>query len=753
MTFSDLACRLIIGYDLLPLSIRTEFERSEVAQHFVRAVRGAEVSIKQINQQSSRWSRFVGTTQQQIDTVVEQLSAKALNHELLVSSEYQNLISKIVLIVLPRAYPDIELLDPEQKQLVADAEFSKILQSEFIQANKKYKEFKQQYNSAWSPSIEDGLEVDALKQARNAISEKWYQRFSTNEGMSNIRVTIGERKAARRAQQLANFFPFLNDPRWDHSTPPIDRLRQDYNDEVELAETESRALNLDNVDEEFLTNLLNTHLNAKTSQYINFIEVEEFNEEQANSLAKKILQAFNDGETLRMNEWLDDYQRELTEYIRKKISLVDGEEWEQSTIELSEAANALSFLWNNKASRWSSDFLNRIGDAYSFLQYMGATAQNDNFVFSIIDVYNLYRNADGLAETKSIFLSLFKPFLPLYQEYKEIARFEKSFFRKVFRTLMPLLIIAGFVVLVAALMSPLAIPELAFLIAAVPILFIGIALATQYVKWKNSISQYLRELYYGGPFETPEFTVNERMIHTFGSLDQAEVIRSIYIDEIQRCDENEAWFKENESHLEDPNQRKENLDRRYALLLEWYDIHSNYELGVGTVKAIVAKQLTQIANEEYESLKMNLEGDEGRAITRRTQELVDSLKSSLSPQAIALHPVPDIETGPLLRETSEPNTASRRQVSTRTEREQLVPEPVLRGMEIVGDRRELGVPPSVVVGSSVHPQRFFLPLTCLQQHDRVEKASRALAAIRHPIAAEVPIDDQDYERTVSLRGW
>lgn len=101
---------------------------------------------------------------------------------------------------------------------------------------------------------------------------------------------------------------------------------------------------------------------------------------------------------------------------------------------------------------------------------------------------------------------------------------------------MPLLIIAGFVVLVAALMSPLAIPELAFLIAAVPILFIGIALATQYVKWKNSISQYLRELYYGGPFETPEFTVNERMIHTFGSLDQAEVIRSIYIDEIQRCD-------------------------------------------------------------------------------------------------------------------------------------------------------------------------------------------------------------------------
>ncbi|KTD30189.1 hypothetical protein [Legionella maceachernii] len=752
MTFLELAGRLIPGYDLLPLPARTEFESSQVARSFVAAIKAAEESIDTIRQRSTKWSRLRGHTDGEIEAVIKELPDKAITHELVISPEYQSLISKITFIILPLAYPDAGLLDNEQKRLVAEAEYSGILQKEYIKADNAYKAHHQKYTKAWVVDIEDGLEDSRLEKIRHSIVEKWYEHFFADPRMSAMRTTIGERKAVHRAQRLGAYFPFLNDPHWSHSTPLISRLLDDYNAEVESAESESRPLDLETVEKAFLADLLYRHLNDETTHSLNFINLEAFNQKQARLLAEKILQAFNDGKALTMKKWLDDYQNELIEYIRQQITLIDGKEWQESTVDLTNhAANALSYLWDTRATQWTNDFLNRIGDAYSFLQYMGATAQNDNFVFSIIDVYNLYRNSRGLAESKSILLSLFKPFLPLYQEYKEIAKFEKSFFRKVFRTVMPLVIIAGFVILVAVLL-PTGIPELAFIIAAIPTLFIGIALATKYVTWKNSLSQFLYEWYYGGPFATPEFAVNERMIETFGTSERAEEIRSIYISEIQRCNDQEDSFKANESHLNSDQQkeRQDNLDRRLILLLEWYDIHSNSNLAVDIVQVIVEKQLTQIGNAGSQAVQKSLNGEEGREITKRVHELVKRLKDNLSPRTVPL--VLDLESGPR-REMPEPVIAARRPTQPTAISAHAFPtqDGLELGDEGVNEEEENPSSHRLLRTSSrasAHSPHFFTSLSCIQEHRRVQRANQALTHIRPPAAEE--FDQTDFERTVPL---
>lgn len=82
-------------------------------------------------------------------------------------------------------------------------------------------------------------------------------------------------------------------------TSPAAQLYNAYQIEVEAAEAEHRAPNTEKVEEDFLTKLLFQQLQAKAGHYIDALQIDshnlldEFNQAQANILAKKILDAFN----------------------------------------------------------------------------------------------------------------------------------------------------------------------------------------------------------------------------------------------------------------------------------------------------------------------------------------------------------------------------------------------------------------------------------------------------------------------------
>ncbi|KTC85364.1 hypothetical protein [Legionella drozanskii] len=760
MKFIQLASELIAGYDLLPALIRSNFEKSDAGLLFSAAITEAEGVIAELEKQRDDSWIWKAYYQKQIDEAIKTLAGKALTPDVTNSEEYNDLIHQIILKVLPTVYPDIKFLTAEEQLQVASAKFSTSLQSKYISANNDVKF----YQNPLIPHSGDQLFYNVVEGYRDSIVAKWHDHLAADENMSLIRTRIAEGKGFERSRALGVFFPFLRDPSLANPTLPADQLYNAYQAEIETAEEEHRAPNTEKIEEEFLTQLLFHQLQAKAGQYIDALQInshnilDEFNQTQANFLANKILDAFNNGETLEMHDWLDDYQVELSSYIRKKIELIDGKIWPSPNLDLAGLTEPLSALWNNWVTNGSAEFAAKVGEAHYFVQYMGGASQNDNPFFWGLDAYNLLRNKDEIVETKNtLFNLLIKPFKPLIQEYQEIAKYEKSFLKQIVRTVMPLLIIAALLVLVGMLLTPFGLPELAFIVIAIPTLFIGLALATKYVTFKNSLTLSLRQWWYGGPFEIPELQVSDRMICVFADKERldaaqtdqeraelleefrprAEKIRSIYIEEMQKCNENEAYFAQHEVGLtqEEIQARKDNLKKIYALGFEWYDIHSNTNLGIDVVKAVAAKRLCTIANNDYRLLQDYLKDSEGALIDEAINNLAANLKTTLLP------PI-DPSAGPEMGDDEEDRTVFNHgrapQVSLVAVRAPLVA--ASQADDIAAERRpssEDARSASAQQPSGTSPFRLF-SLKCAQKNNKIKEVSNALEEIGHEVKMTDP---------------
>ncbi|KTD35885.1 hypothetical protein Lnau_0869 [Legionella nautarum] len=749
----EIASALITGYDLLSANVRDEFENTEAGAIFYAAIAKAEGPITELEAiRDNSWFWQKGTYQKQIDEAIKALADKALTPDVTDSEEYKDLIRQIILKVLPKIYPDIKYLTAEEQFQLASAEFSITLQSKYIQANNDV----EAYQSPLIPRSGDPLFYDLIEYYRYSIIETWKRQLATDENLSLIRTNIALGKGLERSRALADFFPFLRDPSLSNPTSATDQLYNAYQLEIEAAEEERRVPNTEKVEEDFLTQLLFQELQAKAGHYIDALQIDshnlldEFNQTQANLLAKKILDAFNKGQTLEMHNWLEAYRAELSSYIRNKIELINGKRWSSPILaSLTDLAKPLSVLWNNWVTNGSAEFAARVGDAQQFLQYMGAASQNDNPLFWGVDAYNLLRNANQVVETKNtLFNLLIKPFKPLIAEYQDIAKYEKSFLKQIFRTVMPLLIVAGLLVLVGMLLTPFGLPELAFLVLAIPTIFIGLALATKYVTWKNSIYQSLRQWWYGGPFEIPELKVSERMISVFGDQARlnaaqtvqekddllqefrqtAEAIRAIYIEEMQKLNENEAYFAEHEAGLteEELKARKANLAEIYALGFEWYDIHSNTQLGIDVVKAVAIKRLSKIADKNYGALLERLQDTEGVLIDQAVNNLVANLNTSLLPDLDqSVEPERDNDEDDNLVF----NNGRAPQVSLVAERASLA-DVVDQANRTQRPSSENARSASAAQPSATNPLRLF-SLNCVKEHKKVEKISKLLEKIKY----------------------
>lgn len=260
---------------------------------------------------------------------------------------------------------------------------------------------------------------------------------------------------------------------------------------------------------------------------------------------------------------------------------------QQSIIEQS-----MSYIWGHCKDKTSeaTGFIDKIADAHGFIQLTGWATQNERSLFAIFDLYNYFKYYESIAAYRDILVGLLTPLLPLYYEYRDVTRNEQNLFFKITRILTPMIITAGILVGVGILLAPFAIPEFAFIVLAIPVLYLGLTVAAQYIRLKDEAYYGLRRLYYGGIYEAPEFQENDRLNAAFSR--HAKTVQAYYVGALKACDEREASLDNGEPLSERAlKDRDTNRVRRQALLLEWFDIHSNQKIGYDKARIIFKNRL------------------------------------------------------------------------------------------------------------------------------------------------------------------
>lgn len=613
MNFLELASKMIPGYDLLSQEQQDDFQATEAGQFFASVVNQLVSEFNEKNANASLVSNIFFFVVNVIRSDYEQQKEKSraehielkkkLINQIENTEEYKSLINTIILKFLSEKFPDFSALTPIQQTKLAEAPFSLPLQSEYLVREEQKKE------------AADFNEIAMLDAEQEEIYQQWFEHFKICEEMAFFRESITKHYAQTRAEKLAGLFPLLSNDEF------ID---------LYLAENNKEKPDFPLMEEQFLTKIIAGYLQKTAAGYINFLNLDNFNQKAALSFANDLSRAADDNESFRINILIESYGYALRQNIRKARLLINNKMLEPKDDEDTALKNSLSYLfWHSEKGKDSKEFLDKLAEAHAFIQLTGMATQNESSYFALLDFYNYIRSADKIIEVKTIFYGLLQPFIPLYDEYKNLALYEKNIFRKFLRAIMPLLIVAGVIIVTGFLLSPLGIPEFAFLIVAIPALIIGICLASAYVTFKNQIYYHIYQNWLNdGPFNIPEFQVNPRMIGIFG--ENAGLIRAIYIEELKLCDELEQSFLAKEKiglTEEELKLRQENTKKRHSISLEWYDIHSNTKLACDKVPKIAQKRLNQILNETILELEKSCEDKEDLGLINT---LVDHLVTELT---------------------------------------------------------------------------------------------------------------------------
>ncbi|HHF7348696.1 TPA: hypothetical protein ACPSKE_001881 [Legionella feeleii] len=724
MEFLDIANRYIPGYGLLNRRKRKTFERSPAGLQFIRAVKDTLTSIEEIRSSLAWWQVLFSSPEtiyaQAKQNFVAQKTRLLIDIEQ--TDEYKKVVARIIWEILRAEYPEFKLLTPEQKRILTQAEFSRVLQISI------------------PPLLEEEQDVTnpaALKQIQDKkkkIIADWEERLFTSPEMVDIcKAIIQERERIRqqkivqkillldeRANALAQAFPLLNNPLPPHEESAIAVLRARYRVEMQKKEP-----NTAKVEEMLVTEVVFYYLQQATAKNLpDEMILHNFNQRQANRIAKEIMQAFNDNEALLLDHWLQVYKQELGNHIIEKLLLINGKEWIIPSEPRGQAVvNSLSGLWNNRLVNGGTELVNKLADAHAFIQATSFATQNESSFLALLDLYNYSRFATQINENKAIIASLLAPFRPIYEEYRNIGLYEKDPFFKFARMVMPMIVAVTAIVLTAILLNPLGLSDLVFTFILIPTVLVALRAAAEYIVVKNDLYQKARQFYYGGTFEIPEFQINPRMTSAFGNHEKATMVRNFYIDEFKRCEEIEARYQSKEAlSEEDLIRRMENVNRRRTLWLEWYDIHSNLALGYDKTPKIVLARLQEVGNTEFQSLKKVLEDSDKAQLQSSVNQLVSEVTTTLStiPQQIPVDSADNHGGGP--QETPVGSDDSHVGGPQET--------PVGSGDNHGGAIVEL---PAVRAPIN-HSPRLFRPLHCLAHQKRVEEVDCIVRALSTPIA-------------------
>jgi|GEM_PF-2181796 len=348
----------------------------------------------------------------------------------------------------------------------------------------------------------------------------------------------------------------------------------------------------------FYTDILQKYSEAFDKTHASFLDQTFLSSDDVAALKKDYLNLithqFNKTPGVEHN-YADYYTTLLQERLKKTPAhFIKTKKIVEQTSRITNVDTSLAYLWKTcdktKGSNSVSKFLDKIADAHGLIQAIGWSTQNENSLLAILDAWNYYRYANSVAEARFIISSLIAPFYPLFTEYQNIAHREKNTLLKIIRTAIPMLITAGFVISMTALI-PVALPELAFVILAIPLLYLSFALASLYVKTKDLIYQGYRFIMYHNDINLfPEFQTNDMLKHAF--KDQAENIRAYYIQAIKACELIEEKYQQQTTFTSaEKKQRDANFAQCNTLILEWFDLRDNTTLGTDQTPYIALKRL------------------------------------------------------------------------------------------------------------------------------------------------------------------
>lgn len=597
MPFLERANQIIPGYALLTPAERAVFEATPPGIAFVNGI-NAEQSVFQ-------WVKrtFFESHESYLETIQE------ARRPLLMEDSYENLIIQITQAVLAHAYPDFNLLNAVQKTQLASAHCARML---FPDMPYLIIEMPHLIGEWPNRVIVDQDQYDRNIDQMNVLMREFEEGLATDVDMTEIREHIVREKLRIQAQAKQNATNKLF-----HRYVPAPGI-----------ETESI------LEEEYnqLTRFIAAILQAHAS---NEMGLHAFNQKQAQTIADDILTAFENNQVLQVNQWLTPYQQSLQTYMTDSLGTIPGvlQPFPTNASFHQITRDFLSSVYTNNVAKGTQDafftLLDEMADAHAFIQATGFSTQNETSYLSWVDVYNYTRSRLYIKDAKNDLYRFLNPFRPLFAEWRNISQYETNTARQIIRTLIPLLILVGVVIFVAAILSPIVISEAAALLILIPTLYVGALMATAYVLTKDRLYHQLRQAYYGGAYAIPEYQVNARMQAGFSNPNTASEVRDVYIEEIKQCRAIEADFQQRPQGTltqSDMTCRKENAGRYDELNLEWYDIHSNISVGCDRIKNIALERIQKDGRAACIQSAMN----DPVGVQTWTNEVITGIRSTLN---------------------------------------------------------------------------------------------------------------------------
>lgn len=631
ITFLSVAEQLIPGYGWLDNKTKAQFKNTEPGKKFVKFINMTINTAKTLEGITDIWSTVFNAYEKEKNAIQDAYNEEKarLIQELAQTDEYKQLTNHITREILSDQYPKFALFSKAEQDELANKDITQELIKEICRLDRLISAPNTQLISAnhLTPS-------HALYRREQLVLEKKQKKIAAWEAVlltAPVFSTYRDTLVAQQIKELSEYFPNLN-----YGKPLIDGVPRQQKP-VSLTDD--------------LYNFFLQHLNTLSTIEIPFIDLTDFNQEQAHFMTAATLHAYEIQTQLDMDDLIEDYETNLLALFLQDLPVMNYHPWRKNNTHTpSILIDSLSFIWKNKVIDRGTELvhegkksLDKFANAHGFIQATSFSTQNENSFLAIVDLYNYIRFQDNIAENKTVLTSLLQPFMPIFDEYRDIGLYEKNVFWKYLRALIPIILTVAVIILVATILTPLELPELAFAAACIPAILVGLGVTSLYETLKNNLYKTVRESYYGGMFAIPEFQVTERMKIAFSSSRSptpegcklAEKVRDFYIAELQACDKKERAYLALQAQATLTSTDKKELDtlskKRYALALEWYDIHSNPELGVDVLPQIVIKALKKSCATDQSALELSLKAQD-QAIRTQIKQATNDLKHNLTAQ-------------------------------------------------------------------------------------------------------------------------
>lgn len=352
-----------------------------------------------------------------------------------------------------------------------------------------------------------------------------------------------------------------------------------------------------------LSPLIAEAMDEGTSRLAFPARTDAINAEYAAALARCLLYALLEGRRAVVRPLLQRYELVICDSVSTQLlntREADREFPGRSSMAMkSVAMKPFQALGKSGAYRFASRRMARFLDTFLLLQgFASINTEND---YSLLgNVFVTSRFTTVFERISHVFGGITSTVVsPIVDEYQDIYYSRDGFLKRVFRYWMPATIVSVVAVLGCLLVNPLQLPNLAIVLLMGPGLIVGFATASLYLRFRDSLTQWLRLQFVDNKYDLKEFLVNDRMRATFGGEKQAEAVRGYYTGEMRACEERAEEISRqirDYGGLEDSTAieaKAKNAARLQELVREWDRIHSTSEtISFQEARGVVEHRLT-----------------------------------------------------------------------------------------------------------------------------------------------------------------